>query len=753
MKADRWFYLTCLLVCVFIFLIGSQEAQGAQFSADLLQRVGEKSMRGKIYVKDSRYRMEEKEDGKKVIIIVDQEAGVTRILVPAEKKYKEVKSTDMGSLINDPIQAAKFSATTYQQKSLGVESISGFACDKSSLYHKDQLLMTQWVSKKLMFHLKIVTHGSGDKVMELKNIKESPVDDALFRVPVGFAKMEEPQNRRKKEREALSVVTTTVKGELPWARRIGQGGEIRVKIAPQKLADGEIGRSIRFKVKNLIVGESVFTIKAYRNGRPIKMDIKETYALRGSVEPLLGFQNKAEEVAVRVEKGKVIAEVMAEDSPFAKDKTKRFFIMTGIHDWQQGLFVDASRPLRLIITSDSQDSPESKVKVKFYKGDHKDKIDEAEVVLKNGQTKTWEYPAKKGIKTLDIVVAKKGGVKVRLDQREPFQLTKDTKTQISLAIQNNDLDKTKAFLARGLDVNATLQGDGTSVLMRASNLADAEMVKMLLAKGADINYTNKYGWTALLKALDNRKHWIAITPLLVAAGADVNAKLKSNGYTPLWKAIGKIRKNRDAAIEIIKLLLSKGADVNAPYISKNARYSGETPLMSASKKGSTDVVKLLLSHGADVNARTKAGKTAIDYARQKGHQAVVKLLADGSERAPVPTAAKKKSKPVKTKSKPSVSGGQKEILGGKIPTYKGAKIKKSITKGNRTMIEMETTASPEEVMNFYKTEMTSKGWSVTMAMAQGPTASLMLFKDKQQLILSAGRRGGLTRITVGLTKR
>ncbi len=569
------------------------------------------------------------------------------------------------------------------------------------------------------------------------------------------------QVKADKEGEALPVVTTTVKGELPWARRIGQGGEIRVKIPPQNLAAGEIGRSIRFKVKNLNEGESVFTIKAFRNGQPIKMDIEETYSLRNNVEPLLGFQNKAEEVAVRVEKGKVIAEVLAEESPFAKDKTKSLFIMTGIHDRQQGLIVDAGRPLRLIITSDSQDGPESKVKIKFYKGDYKDKIDETEAVIKNGQTKTWKYPAKKGIKSLDIFLARKSGVKVRLDQDEPFQLTKDTKNQVSLAIQNNDLVNIMAFLDNGLDVNATLQGDGTTVLMKASNSADVEMVKMLLARGADINYTNKYGWTALLKALDNRKNWITVTPVLIKSGADVNATLKSNGYTPLWKAIGKISKNRNAAVDIIKLLLSKGADVNAPYISKKASYSGETPLMSASKKGAADVVKLLLSNGADVNARTGAGKTALDYARQKGHQEVVKLLETKGAQAPSATPVQKEAKAdsrqpvdksVKPKSKPSMPEGQEEILGGEIPQYEGAKITKSATQGKRSLVEMETNDSPEEVMNFYKTDLTSKGWGVKMALSQGKIASLSMFKGKRGLLLSAGQRSGKTKITLMFTK-
>ena len=734
MKAGRWHCLICVIIGLLFFFADGMCVEAAQFSADMVQRIGEESKTGKIYVKDSKYRMEQKEDGQEIIIIVDQDTGITLVIGVAEKNYMEMKVTDMISLMNDPFQAAKASATSYKQELLGTETINGFDCDKSSFYFNDQRLMTQWVSKKLMFHIKIVTHGAGDRTMELNNIQEGPVGEKLFQVPSGYTMKEDPKKKREREEAALTVVTTTVRGESPWARRIGQGGEIRVKVDPEK--------SVRFKVENLIRDESVFTIKAFRNGRPIKIDIEETHSLRGKgrrKESLLGFQNKADYVTVLVEKGKIIARIMVEESSFARDKIDTFFIMTGIHDSQRGLFIDTKRQLRLIITSDSQDGPESKVKVKFYKGDYKDKIDEAEVVLKNGQTKTWGYPREKGIKTIDIAVTKGGGVKVRVEQREPFQLTKDTKNQVCLAILNNDLDKIIAFLDSGLDVNATLEGDGTNVLIKTSNNADAEMVKMLLARGADINYANMYGWTALLKALDNRKHWIAVTPVLIKSGADVNATLNLNGNTPLWKALGRISKNRDAALEIIKLLLSKGANVNARMVSKNREFDGYTLLMNVSKKGYVDIVKLLLSHGADVNASTKAGKTALDYAREKGHQEIVGLLTAKGGKAPT------------AKPQPTLSEDEKEISGVKIPPYKGAKITKSATDGNRTIIEMESAASPEEIMTFYKTEMIGKGWVVKLASAKGKRASLMMIKGTCWIFsLSARHREGKTKTSLRL---
>lgn len=741
MSAGKWLCLFCIIIGSGFFLAGIGSVEAAQFKADMMHSIGEKSRTGKIYVKDSKYRMEEKEDGRQVIIIVDMDIGITKVLAPMQKKYKEMKVTDMGSLTNDPIQAARFMSTKYAQKPLGIETISGFACDKFSLYHEDQLLMTQWISKKLMFHLKIVTHGSGGRTMELKNIQEGPVDAALFQVPAEFAKIKVPKE------VVPTGITTSMKGTAPWARRISAGGEIRVTTNPKD--------SIRIKVENLINEESVVRVTAMRQGKKIDPEMGSETDQRivlkkykgAREEPLIGLQHKADEIVVSVEKGVVLALVNQEPLPsLNKREVEEYYLM----GQEKNLSVDPEKEIRLTIIGDSQDIRESKVTVSAYKGSNIEKS--AEVMLGNGQTKTWEYPQGNGIQTLKIVVSEGSWVKVRLDQREPFQLTKDTKTQISLAIQNNDLGKIKAFLDSGLNANATLEGDGTSVLMKASNSADVEMVKMLLSRGADINDTNKYGWTALLKALDNRTHWIALTPVLINAGADVNATLKSNGYTPLWKTIGKISKNRDAAVEMIKLLLSKGADANAPYISKDARYSGETPLMSASKKGSADVVKLLLSHGADLNARTKAGKTALDYAQEKGHQEIVALLTTKGEKTPGSTSERGKAQTQKAGSRSTVSEGKKEISGEEIPEYKGAKIQKKLTDGNRTLIQMESMALPEEIMNFYKTEMTAKGWVAKVASAKGRSASLMMTKGSQTLILSAGqRKGGRTNITIRMS--
>ena len=74
-------------------------------------------------------------------------------------------------------------------------------------------------------------------------------------------------------------------------------------------------------------------------------------------------------------------------------------------------------------------------------------------------------------------------------------------------------------------------------------------------------------------------------------------------------------------IEAVKMLVNKGADVNAKMTS-----NGYTALMAASYKGQFEVVKMLLAEGADVNARASDGMTALDAAAKGGHSDVIAIL-------------------------------------------------------------------------------------------------------------------------------
>jgi hypothetical protein len=101
--------------------------------------------------------------------------------------------------------------------------------------------------------------------------------------------------------------------------------------------------------------------------------------------------------------------------------------------------------------------------------------------------------------------------------------------------------------------------------------------------------------------------WIAIAELLLARGADVNAR-DGSGMTPLHLVASASTQDKYTAMA--ELLLARGADVNA------RDKSGMTPLHFAVKVDHRDMVDFLVAKGADINAKDNEGKTPLLYASQ-----------------------------------------------------------------------------------------------------------------------------------------
>lgn len=98
------------------------------------------------------------------------------------------------------------------------------------------------------------------------------------------------------------------------------------------------------------------------------------------------------------------------------------------------------------------------------------------------------------------------------------------------------------------------------------------------------------------------------------AGADVNVKTETNGYTALIWAAARGHQ------ETVRLLLEAGASVNLQTV------DGQTALMRASDNGHLEAIQLLLDADADVHIETERGITALLLAELKNHTPVVELL-------------------------------------------------------------------------------------------------------------------------------
>lgn len=187
-------WMRCLIGLVAIAVLGvwSAPVPAAEFSADLVTKMGPQTTTGKIYVKDKKTRMDT-ETPQAGIIILDMASGTSWMLNPDDKTYLEMKGMGAAS------SAAQYDEETVEKmadkKVLGTETIDGYECEKILYTYKDKSLgqTTMWIAKKLSLPIKMIHVGQGmETVTEYKNIQEGGVSDSVFAIPSDYEKMEIP---------------------------------------------------------------------------------------------------------------------------------------------------------------------------------------------------------------------------------------------------------------------------------------------------------------------------------------------------------------------------------------------------------------------------------------------------------------------------------------------------------------------------------------------------------------------------------
>jgi ankyrin repeat protein len=147
-----------------------------------------------------------------------------------------------------------------------------------------------------------------------------------------------------------------------------------------------------------------------------------------------------------------------------------------------------------------------------------------------------------------------------------------------IAASRSNLDAMRLLIEKKADVNAKNAAGGTA-LMAAAQTGRPQAVRLLLEKGADVNVRTKRNETALADAATAGNE--ETVKLLLDRGADVNVQ-DIRGYSPLLYAAGA-----DAMpVGIVRMLIAKGAD-------QNAKGDGETARMLAAKRGDSEVARLL----------------------------------------------------------------------------------------------------------------------------------------------------------------
>ena len=188
-------------------------------------------------------------------------------------------------------------------------------------------------------------------------------------------------------------------------------------------------------------------------------------------------------------------------------------------------------------------------------------------------------------------------------------------TPLKLAAVNGDAKLLKRLLDAGGDANAA-GTDGETLLMTAARGGHVDAARAALERGAEVDARERWhGQTALMWAAAQGHP--AMLRELLAHGADVNARsnheewerqvtseprdkwLPPGGLTPLLFAA------RENCLACVPVLIEAGADVNA------TTPDGISPVVIALINGHFDVAGALLEAGTDPNLADYTGRTAL----------------------------------------------------------------------------------------------------------------------------------------------
>lgn len=152
------------------------------------------------------------------------------------------------------------------------------------------------------------------------------------------------------------------------------------------------------------------------------------------------------------------------------------------------------------------------------------------------------------------------------------------------AAEHGDIDALKHYIeTEKVNVNSILQSSRETPLFKCIQGGHLTAAKYLIQKGANVNAVDKYGYNALLWALDTDKPNLELIKYLIEKGVDINVRDRK-GYAPVhWAAAND-------KLEILQYLVDKGADYELNV------NSGETPLHWAAINGHLDIVTYLLEN-------------------------------------------------------------------------------------------------------------------------------------------------------------
>jgi len=184
-----------------------------------------------------------------------------------------------------------------------------------------------------------------------------------------------------------------------------------------------------------------------------------------------------------------------------------------------------------------------------------------------------------------------------------------------------DLGAIRGLLADGLPVDAQ-DVDGRTPILRAVIARQIAAVRLLIDAGADVDIRDNRLANPFLYA--GAEGLLDILRLVNEAGADP-------ALTNRYGGVALIPACERGHVETVRYLLEQ-SDVDVDHVNKLG-WTGllEAVILADGDAAHQEIIRLLLANGADPDLADRDGVTALQHARAKGQDGVVKILEAAAE--------------------------------------------------------------------------------------------------------------------------
>lgn len=246
-----------VLVLAVLLSLFAVAVRAGSFSAEMVETRRGEVRTGTLHFADGRYRFERVEDGRALVIQIDPAAGTTRIVAPAEKAYRELRSTEIQAAMLNPFAACSFAFEGSALRTEGTAVIEGLPCTKRVLAVRGNDFFVSWTADEFGLPIRVEDRLTQTTV-ELRNLKRGPQDPALFTVPAGFALKGDPET----EPPAWAAnLAQSPRLTPPFEKTIKAGEVVRIPLKD--------GFEITLVVRNPGSDDSTGIALPFKDGRPV----------------------------------------------------------------------------------------------------------------------------------------------------------------------------------------------------------------------------------------------------------------------------------------------------------------------------------------------------------------------------------------------------------------------------------------------------------------------------------------------------